>query len=215
MFKNILMAAVFALSGTIASAATYNPFGPQNDVLVSDVLTGGWTIIYQDTYNATGVDIADLFAGAGDMIMLASRQVGSATFDVLAAVDASLFVPLHTDLNETVLSNGARWYKNGFSMGFAGATDSITQSSADVAGRDERDRLSWHTNIGISGRSASQDALELSFGWRSGNNTGLNSTTAWERVVLTRLAPVPVPASLPLLVGAVGAIVLVRRRKRA
>ncbi|MDX1785597.1 MAG: hypothetical protein R3210_05670, partial [Roseovarius sp.] len=128
------------------------------------------------------VPIADLFAGAGDKLMLATRRVGSTTFDLLATIGSNIFIPLQTAPNTTVVANGAGWYKNGRSMGFAGETDTINQSSADINGQSERDRLSWHTNVGGDRNDA---ASFLSGGWRSGDNTDLNSSDEWERLVLT------------------------------
>ena len=205
------------LTSGAASAATYNPFGVQNDVAVADVVSGGWSVIYSGRMSQNA-SLTSVFAGAGDMVMLAARRVGSSTFDVLAAIDSAIFIPLQTSLNTTIDANGARWYKNGYSMGFAGATDAISQNTADVQAQTERDRLSWHTNwTGYApDQNASDPAAWLSPGWRSGNNISLNSAANWERVVLTaNMTPVPVPGALPLLLGGLGGLVALRRRKKA
>ncbi len=214
MFKTWLMAATIAFSGTVGWAATYNPVGVHNDVLVTDVLDGGWSIIHSETFGTRGTTMAELFDGAGSHIMLATRRVGARSFDVLAAIETAVYVPLYTARNRTILSNGARWYKNGGSMGFAGATDTIRQSSADVNGQSERDRISWHTRGGYNNAATS-----LSGGWRSGDNLWLNNTSAWERVILTAtpsaaVLPVPLPAGLPLLLGGLAGLFVLRRRQR-
>jgi hypothetical protein len=202
------------LSSGAATAATYNPVGVQNDVSVTTVADGGWSVLYQGLHRDTRISLADIFAGAGDLVMLASRRVGASSYDVLATIETSVFVNLQTARDQTITANGALWYQNGWSMGFAGLGDTIRQNSADTQGRNERDRLSWHTNIGVAGRSHTQAAQELSFGWRSGNNTGLNGSTQWERVILTAdVAAVPVPAALPLMMFALGGLVTLRRRK--
>jgi hypothetical protein len=78
-------------------------------------------------------------------------------------------------------------------------------------GTPERDRLSWHTNIELSQNSGAP-AQVISFGWRSGDNIELNSNGDWERFVLTT-SPVPVPATLPLLLAGVGGFAALRRKK--
>src|SRR5687768_15540687 len=121
------VAALIAL-GTPAQAA-FIPTGVQNDVSYNTVTsTWGWSIAYQGEYG-TSVNFADTIANAtGDYIMLAAKRRGSDTFDVLAAAlrtDALTF----TNLHQTHTANGAEWYFNGYSWGFAGLGDTIHQSS--------------------------------------------------------------------------------------
>lgn len=214
MLRKFLATMLVALLGTGVSAATYDPYGVQNDVSVSTVTGGGWSVLYSGTY-ADNFVLNTALKKAGSKIMLAARRVGSDTFDVLAAVDSSIFLGLFTNRDETVSTNGAAWYKNGLSVGFAGAGDAIFQNSADVAGSGdfgfttvERDRLSWHT-FGTNARD-----ILVENGWRSGSNIWLNTTTDWERLVLTTgVSAVPLPASLPLLLVGIGAIGALRRKK--
>lgn len=116
-----------------------------------------------------------------------------------------------TALNQTHLVNGAEWYFNSSSIGFAGAGDQIFQDSADgwdlfgpgAAGGLQNDRLSWHTGSldGIFG------------GWRSGENIWLNASQDWDRVVLT-LNPVPEPSTILLLGAGLAAAGLYTRKRR-
>ena len=201
--------------GTAGSAvADYMPVGVQNDVLLSDVLSGGWTIAYRGDYAAGNwysptLTHDTVFGGAtGDYMMLAGIRDGSATIDVLAAA-LKTEILTYTSHNVTHEANGALWYYNGGSMGFAGLGDTISQDNADVAGESERERLSWH----MSPQDYSSVPAGLGPGWRSGSNVWLNEPKGWDRMVLTKTV-VPVPGAF--LLGLLGlSVVGVKLRKRA
>jgi len=209
------LALVFAAFS--AQAASYTPTGVQNDVDYNSVLSGGWKIVYQGAYGATA-SISDLFGSiaAGSKVMLAAKNIASSVFDVLAW--ASLEdVTQYTALNQTHQANGVEWYSNGYSMGFAGAGDTIQQNSADIngsawAGTPERDRLSWHT---AGDYNAMPTAVEG--GWRSGANIELNSSQDWQRYVLVQdnIAPVPEPETYAMLLAGLALMgaTVARRRK--
>lgn len=213
--KALAAVAVLALSSTAAEAQTYTPVGVQNDVSYSDVINGGWSEVYRGDYGSN-VSVASIFdqIAAGSQIMLAAIKDGSTTFDVLAAARVEDVLQV-TAKNQTHTANGANWYFNGSSMGFAGLNDVIDQNTADIAGSGEwgysveRDRLSWHT----SGSNASD--MTINGGWRSGSNIWLNSSTDWNRVVLVA-APVPEPETYALLLAGLGMVgSMARRRKQA
>ncbi len=213
--KALAAVAVLALSSTAAEAQTYTPVGVQNDVSYSDVINGGWSEVYRGDYGSN-VSVASIFdqIAAGSQIMLAAIKDGSTTFDVLAAARVEDVLQV-TAKNQTHTANGANWYFNGSSMGFAGLNDVIDQNTADIAGSGEwgysveRDRLSWHTQ----GSNASD--MTLNGGWRSGSNIWLNSSTDWSRVVLVA-APVPEPETYALLLAGLGMVgTMARRRKQA
>ena len=213
--KALAAVAVLALSSTAAEAQTYTPVGVQNDVSYSDVINGGWSEVYRGDYGSN-VSVASIFdqIAAGSQVMLAAIQDGSTTFDVLAAASVEDVLQV-TAKNQTHTANGANWYFNGSSMGFAGLNDVIDQNTADIAGSGEwgysveRDRLSWHT----SGSNASD--MTINGGWRSGSNIWLNSSTDWSRVVLVA-APVPEPETYALLLAGLGMVgTMARRRKQA
>ena len=213
--KALAAVAVLALSSTAAEAQTYTPVGVQNDVSYSDVINGGWSEVYRGDYRSN-VSVASIFdqIAAGSQIMLAAIKDGSTTFDVLAAARVEDVLQV-TAKNQTHTANGANWYFNGSSMGFAGLNDVIDQNTADIAGSGEwgysveRDRLSWHT----SGSNASD--MTINGGWRSGSNIWLNSSTDWNRVVLVA-APVPEPETYALLLAGLGMVgSMARRRKQA
>ncbi len=209
------LALVFAAFS--AQAASYTPTGVQNDVDYNSVLNGGWKIVYQGAYGAT-TSISDLFGSiaAGSKVMLAAKNVASSVFDVLAWAGLEE-VTQYTGLNQTHQANGVEWYYNGYSMGFAGAGDTIQQNSADIngstwAGTPERDRLSWHTSGGYNVLPTAVDG-----GWRAGSNIELNESQDWQRYVLVQdnIAPVPEPETYAMLLAglAIMGAAAARRRK--
>lgn len=220
-FKHFASALALATIGLASSVhAAVIPSGVLNDVSLDTVTkTWGWTLISESNYGG-GMSIADLFAGHKDYVMIGAMHKGSGIIDVLAA-DKYTTVTTYTARNQTNVSNDVGWYFNGFSMGFAGATDAISQGSADTGGWNERDRLSWHTSNAIDQwmQDSSVAPAYVFNGWRSGNNTNIYTDTDWERVVFTLdstpRAAVPEPASLGLLLaGAVGAAAARRRRRK-
>lgn len=201
-----------------AQADSYTPTGVQNDVDYNSVLNGGWNVVYQGAYGGS-FSISDVFGSiaAGSKVMLAAKHVASSVFDVLAWAGLEE-VTQYTAQNQTHQANGAEWYSNGGSMGFAGLGDTIQQNSADVNGSSfngtpaERDRLSWHTSGGYNNTPTAVNG-----GWRSGNNIWLNSSQEWQRYVLVfqdNIAPVPEPETYAMFLAGLGLITVAARRRR-
>jgi len=217
-FKKLVVIAGMLLSAVTGARADYNAVGVQNDVSYSDVINGGWTVVYRGDYGSSfsASSVFDLIA-AGSNVMLAGIKKGSETFDVLASATLEQ-VTQWTNVNQTHTANGAEWYFNGSSIGFAGLGDTIFQTSADVVGsgqfgRDpngiERDRLSWHSN------GSSLADLQINGGWRSGSNVWLNDSSDFERVVLVQtVSAVPEIETYAMMLVGVGFVgTIVRRRK--
>ncbi|AQT67771.1 Low-density lipoprotein receptor repeat class B [Anaerohalosphaera lusitana] len=172
------IAVLLFLSILTVSPAGHLPFGVQNDVPLDTVLNEwGWEIVYRGDYNLH--ESSDTMFGdiTSEYVMLAGIRDGSPTIDTLAAAPASV-VFKHTNLNVTNEANGALWYYNGNSMGFAGPGDVIFQGTADTNGQDERDRLSWHTS-----NTYLRPPVYIQSGWRCGNIIRLYDDT-WDRLVL-------------------------------
>lgn len=195
--------------------AAITPVGVQNDVLYSDVVgSWGWQPVSISNYGDS-TPISALFNGlsASDQVMIGAMHRGSNTIDVLAAATLSE-ITQYTGYNVTHVANGAEWYFNGYSMGFAGLGDAILQNTADVNGWYERDRLSWHTSMSPNtwDQNVSLSPLYVFNGWRSGDNTGIYQGTDWERVVFT--SAVPEPETYAMLLAGLGLLGFTARRRK-
>ncbi len=205
MKNKMLKAAVAGLVLSLSHVAQAGvvPVGVQNDINFSTVTADwGWTLCHRSNYGSS-VSIADMFGTCnGSYVMLAGALSSSNKIDTLAA---ALFsdVTAYTSVNTTRTSNGAQWYFNGYSMGFAGLGDMISQTTADTAGLNERDRLSWHTSMsaGYWNQNSALSPLHVYNGWRSGSNYSIYEGTEWERLVFTYNAPkndIPEPSTLAI-----------------
>ncbi len=220
MNKRVLKAATAGLIISVSSFANAAiiPFGIQDDIDITTVTNDwGWSLCHQETYGTSGTTIDNLFDNcSGDYVMLASGLTNSSTLDLAAAALLS-DVKTYTARDETHLANGAEWYFNGGSLGFAPQGASISQNSADVNatglfGGTAIDstsdfRLSWHTDGGYG-----NNPTQLDDGWRSGSNTNLNNAQNWNRYVfsINTAAEVPEPSTLAIL--ALGLMGIASRR---
>ncbi|WP_310497034.1 PEPxxWA-CTERM sorting domain-containing protein [Sandarakinorhabdus sp.] len=203
-----------ALASAPAAAATYLPVGPQNDVAIATVTSGGWTQCFIGNYGTGGASIAGILSACGGTrLMMAGRVTGSNTLQLLAqALREDVTFETGTGGNSTHNANGTDWYFNdSYSWGFAPEGVGVFRTSCDASGVFDSNtaggaqRLCWHTGSGT-----------LNGGWRLGNDTSLNSASNFERLMFTNTGgAIPEPASWAMLMAGFGLVGAAMRRRKA
>jgi hypothetical protein len=148
--------------------------GPQTNISLSGL--SGWTVCHTDRYEESSTSLSTILSNCNqEKLMLACRQTGSDNL-IVAAYAHRDDVTYDTGTGDTPHNaNGVGWYyDDSYSWGFADQGDPIDRNSCDTASSAGQYRLCWHTSGG-----------NLNHGWRCGTNTDLNSSSAYERLVLT------------------------------
>jgi hypothetical protein len=209
-----------ALFSRESNAQNYLPVGPQVDVPVTVVSSGGWTECYRDTYDNELNAETVLERCPGDLLMLSCRPAGSSTLTLLAqAPREDVTFDTGENLDVTHIANGVGWYFNisapgetqpgQNAWGFVRAGDSVNKNNCDTLESGANDeRLCWHLLVGEGG-------------YRCGATENLNSSTAFERIVYTSALSRPIPTlsqwGLIAMAGILGlaGLLIARRRKAA
>jgi hypothetical protein len=214
-FNLLMILSICFMGGN--TRAEFVPVGVHKDVLLSTITNDwGWGLLYRGDYGVS-VPIDNAFFGHGEYIMLGAIQDGSNSLKLLAATTWDSFVT-HTFRDETHASNGAEWYNNDRSLGFAGLGDTIMQDIADISDVNPELRLSWHTIAvdsipeDISYEAGSLLATDILSGYRAGEF--LDTTTGWDRVIFTaNLSSIPVPAAVWLFSSGIIMIIGLTKNK--
>jgi hypothetical protein len=152
------------------------PAGIQTNVALATVQAQGWTICHTELYSASAsTTLANNCTGT--QMMVACRAVADTSILVVAAADLKSVVTTVDPAggSNSHVSNGVAWYFTpNDSWGFFEPGDGASRSNCDTAtGSFAARRLCWHTQGNVGG-------------YRCGTAAGLNSSTAWERVLLQR-----------------------------
>ena len=161
------IATLRAAGASASGTPLYYPSGPQVNVPTTLVTDGGWTQCYNQAFNGSGTTLETqvLANCTGTYILAAGRATGSGTLMLAAAAPrASVFTA--TTGNTTTAANGSNWYYvTGSAMGFSSSTVSLGQCDGFYIRA-----YSFCTHLTASG------------GYRIGSLTGLNGSSAYERV---------------------------------
>jgi hypothetical protein len=166
------------LGGQCVALLTFS--GVAQNVPASSLV--GWTQCFVETYGQSSTSLASLQkACAGSLLMMGCRLKGDSNLQVVAYAPRDDVMFDTGNDNTPHLANGVAWYYSGtYSWGFAPEGATIDRSSCDIEGSslkpgvDGGQRICWHTAAG-----------NLSGGWRCGAKDGLNSDTAYERLLFT------------------------------
>ena len=159
----------------------YFPVGPQTNVAIHTISSGGWKKCFVSNYTSNDDSIDPILKTcSGSRLMLACKYLESSTLKLLAWAERSDVLHETTSTSPTHNAQGASWYFNpnnpsgsSNSWGFAKAGDEITRSNCDTKQENGELRLCWHTTKG-----------EINRGYRCGMYENYDKTTI-QRLIFT------------------------------
>ena len=173
-----VVAVSFVASSEAGASDTpaYYPYGPQTNVPLATVLSGGWEICYQGGYEQSPTRAQVYDNCDGEFMMYAGRVDGSPNLTVLAAAPKADVLTDTGTSNVLHNANGVGWYYgSSYSVGFAKEGDPVSRSSCDTNNTGAALKICWHGTTG-----------SLYSGWRLG--TVRSAGAGYERLVLTASA---------------------------
>jgi hypothetical protein len=165
-----------------SGAPAYYPSGPQQNVAISTVTSGGWTQCFVQKFNVSGTNLeAQIKNGCTQTyLMVAGRATDASTLLVAAAATRAEVFTATTGINKNI-ANGTGWYfRTGYSMGFAATSQTLNLNQCDY------NNSGWQrfcTHLTVDG------------GYRIGDIIGLNNSTAYERIYFQANASVAAVAN--------------------
>lgn len=194
--KIVLIATAFMLVGSSVAVADpgYYPVGPQTNVAVSTVTSGGWTLCYSANMQTGMVKetISDA-CNEGGYVLYAGRAVDSDTLLLAAAAERDIAFTV-TATNGTNLNNGSYWYFNNSSIGFS-PNEEIRQNTADTCSSTSYPNVCTITGDGALRFSLHSSSTGLG-GWRIGLLDFLQDVNTHEKLIYVAAGE---PAPMPLV----------------
>ena len=114
--KKVYITAVAVITSTLltissAFAGDYYPEGPQLNVSVETVQSGGWELCFEESFGDSETPVQQMLNQCtGEYIMLAGKYNNQADIAVLAAGEASAVFQVQTVYNQKTLNNGTYFY---------------------------------------------------------------------------------------------------------
>jgi hypothetical protein len=107
----VVFVVLFSLFAIQSAQAAYYPSGPQLNVPVSTVTSGGWKLCFQDSFGNSDTPVSTMLNDcSSEKIMLAGIFNNQENIALLAAGERSAVFKVQSVYNEKTLNNGTYFY---------------------------------------------------------------------------------------------------------